>query len=665
MNLVESFATMNVRSFRQRMSDRYGTPDGLPGRRVNSVEVHGAEVWVETDGGPAVFADGQWRTGGLGEGPQHLRPAVDPDRFPERAEVLSAAAGPDGRIWIVTSEGLFRSEGDAYAPYGPPASYLTKQPPVNTNARFSCVLVDGNASVWLGSNVGVFATDGANWWNILDRNAGLPYEDVTCLALGPDATLWVGTTEGVCRCAQGGVWEHYWGPRWLPDNRVNAIAVEPEGAAWVATDGGVARLYDTLVTLEQKAEHYDRITQSRHNRNGYVMSCRLKVPGDPSAGVIHRASDNDGLWTALHVAAQSFRWSVTRDPAARTAARQSLEALLDLVKYTGVPGFPARAIIRRGGEVDGYDAEETVRIAGELTKIWFQSPVEPEILCKGDTSSDELDGHYFAWSIYHDLLADAAEKEVIRETVQAVTDHLLEHNLTLVGHTGRTTRWGIYHPKYLNDDPLWWGDRGLNALSILAYLKLAEQICGHDRYRAAYRALIREHHYLLNTVTQKVAEPWWSVNHSDDQLAFLMYYVLLQRERDPATRLVLLQSLERTWKVERPEANPFFNFVFGACTGRFCDVEASVVTLQDWPWELIEWEMRGTHRHDVAVITHTGLARSRCQLAQVLPPGERRLMRWNGNPYQPDGGTPEGRTEEDGVAWLLAYWMGRYHRLIE
>ena len=43
---------------------------------------------------------------------------------------------------------------------------------------------------------------------------------------------------------------------------------------------------------------------------------------------------------------------------------------------------------------------------------------------------------------------------------------------------------------------------------------------------------------------------------------------------------------------------------------------------------------------------------------------ERRVMRWNGNPYQCDGGTPDGRTEEDGSAWLLPYWMGRYHGFI-
>ncbi|HTE20962.1 MAG TPA: hypothetical protein VK689_21565, partial [Armatimonadota bacterium] len=238
-------------------------------------------------------------------------------------------------------------------------------------------------------------------------------------------------------------------------------------------------------------------------------------------------------------------------------------------------------------------------------------------------------------------------------------------DLCLVGHTGRRTRWGVYAPARLNDDPSWWEERGLNSLSILAYLKVAEHICGDPRYAAKYRELIERHHYLLNTVRQKVAEPWYGVNHSDDQMAFMMYYCLLKLEQDPATQLILLQSLERSWQIERPEASPFFNIVYGVSTGRPCDLEAAVGTLQDWPWELIDWQVRGTHRHDVTVRTREGEGQTRVETTRVLPPSERRLMRWNGNPYQCDGGSPDGAAEEDGSAWLLPYWMARHHGLIQ
>lgn len=651
-----------VGAFPQRRADRYQRAHGLPGARVTAVEVVGRRVRVQTDGGPASFSDGRWQPGG--PAPADGLALVDRARLPAGERVLGAARGDDGQVWVVTDAGVYRGRGGAYSRFPFPTAYLTRQQPVNIDAEITCVTTDSQGSVWFGSSAGIFATDGANWWNSFDRSSGLPYEDVTCLALAPNGDIWAGTTEGVCRYTGGG-WQYYWGPRWLPHNRVNDVAVDADGAAWVATEGGVARLYDESVTLEQKARHFQRITDTRHNRYGFVTGAALKQPGNPAAGVIHEASDNDGLWTAVYVAAQSFRWAATRDPEARAAARKSMFAMLDLVKYSGVPGFPARAILRKGEpDVAGYNPDETVRVPGEKDKIWYQSPVDPQVLCKGDTSSDELDGHYFAWHVFYDLVADEAERRTVRAVVKAVTDHILDHELTLVGPTGRKTRWGVWHPKYINDDPTWWEERGLNSLELLAYLKVAEHICGDARYTRMYRMLIREHHYLLNCVSQKVAEPWWDLNHSDDQMAFMMYYSLMLLEKDPAAQRVLRQSMERSWKEERPEASPFFNFVYGATMNQPCDVEASVAALRDWPWELIEWEVRGTHRHDVRALSRNVERRTRQQTDRALPASERRIMRWNGNPYQCDGGSPNGASEDDGSAWLLPYWLGRHHGFI-
>lgn len=47
----------------------------------------------------------------------------------------------------------------------------------------------------------------------------------------------------------------------------------------------------------------------------------------------------------------------------------------------------------------------------------------------------------------------------------------------------------------------------------------------------------------------------------------------------------------------------------------------------------------------------------------ALPPDERSGLRWNANPY-PMGGGGGGQGEIDAGAFLLAYWLGRYHKLI-
>jgi len=53
----------------------------------------------------------------------------------------------------------------------------------------------------------------------------------------------------------------------------------------------------------------------------------------------------------------------------------------------------------------------------------------------------------------------------------------------------------------------------------------------------------------------------------------------------------------------------------------------------------------------------------RRQAITLLPPDERPVMKWNSNPFDIDGGS-EGRGEDDGTAFLLPYWMGRYRGLL-
>jgi hypothetical protein len=49
---------------------------------------------------------------------------------------------------------------------------------------------------------------------------------------------------------------------------------------------------------------------------------------------------------------------------------------------------------------------------------------------------------------------------------------------------------------------------------------------------------------------------------------------------------------------------------------------------------------------------------------RLLPPSERRLNKWDGNPYEAAGGS-NGANESSSVHWLLPYWMGRYYRIIK
>ena len=474
-----------------------------------------------------------------------------------------------------------------------------------------------------------------------------PVQRTTCVYRTREGDCWFGSRQGAMRLS-GGRWRYFAGRRWLPDDKVVGIGPAPEGGVRVLTKTGHSRLYSRRITLADKAAIFESRIAARHNRYGFVTSCRLERPDDPS-DFVHEASDNDGLWTALYVAAEAFRYAATGDPDARELARKSLRAMMMLEEKSTIPGFPARAIVRVG--------EERVRKSGGE---WHPS-ADGEWEWKGDTSSDELDGHYLAFAVYHDLVATPEEKEEIAAVVRRITDHLCDNDYCLIDVDGQHTRWAVHGPRYLNHDPAWAPEKGLNSLEILSHLKVAWHITGLPAYRRCYEDLIRTHHYALNTVFQKITTPG-QVNHSDDELAFVAYYPLLLYEEDPDLRAIYLLSLERSWQIERPEACPLWNFIYGAVTGRPCDAERAVQTLREIPMDLRNWRMLNSHRDDIALDLRAGRFGER-QSVSVLPAGERGVMKWNGNPYRIDTGG-DGHEEDDGTFFLLPYWLARHHRII-
>jgi len=123
-------------------------------------------------------------------------------------------------------------------------------------------------------------------------------------------------------------------------------------------------------------------------------------------------------------------------------------------------------------------------------------------------------------------------------------------------------------------------------------------------------------------------------------------------EKDPGLRAIYAVSLKRTWDFERAEGSPLWNFIYGASVAGPCDVEASVIALREMPLDFIAWRTRNSIRADVDP-AHP----------RILPWTERVIHHWDSNPYELDRGND--MAEVDQAVWLLPYWMGRYHKLIE
>lgn len=549
--------------------------------------------------------------------------------------VQALALDAGGRLWVGTDNGLYLQDGLGWKQM---TTFDTPALPSNDILALACQ----GAVTWVGTDAGLAKITADTLWQQFGREQNIPYLRISALQTQGD-TLWAGTDIGLI-ALHGGRWKFFGAMRWLPHPVVSAIATTTDGHIWVGTGNGLAEIYHRRLTLADKAAYYEAMTRQRHIRWGFVGQAALREFGNP-ASYQNRDSDNDGLWTAMYVAAECYRYAVTKDPEAKKNAIESFKALERLETITPIRGFPARSFKHR---------TEPPPTGGE----WHWTE-DKEWRWKGDTSSDEIDGHFYAIPIYYLLIDDEQEKERAANLADRIMSYILDSGLVLPDLDGKPTLWGVWTPDSLKTKN-WEAERGLNALEILSHLKVAYHLTGKAKYQEAYLKLINEHDYAKNMITQKAYEI--EVNHSDDELAFLAYYPLFLFEKDPALLAIYRQSMERSWMMERPEKNPLWNYIASVALGREIELDAAAETLRDIPLDLIDWPMDASQRLDICFASAPDRHGVQ-ELVAPLPFSERPLMKWNGNPYRFKGGG--GFAEECGTFWLLPYWMGRYYGFIE
>lgn len=556
--------------------------------------------------------------------------------------INSIIADNNNNLWLATNEGLLqRNAGkwinldDALMANGTKRKY------------FSLETSENKAEVYFGGllTVGCITENGNNWmWSGAD---GLPYGPVTTIRKKKE-TFWFGTAQGAIK--KDTVWHYYLGKRWLPDNKINDILVIDENTVWLATPKGICQIQQVEMSLSEKAEKFEKVIQERHIRRGLVNNSHLLIPGDLSSSKMVN-EDNDGLWTSTYLAAECFRYAVTKNEDARENAVRTFEALERLETVTGISGLPARSYALATDSVEQSRSPHP--------KKWHPSP-DGKWQWLDDISSDEIVGHMFGISVFYDLVADSTAKIRVRILVERIMNHIIDNNFHLIDYDGLPTRWGVWHPDSLNYSVNWAYEKGLYSLEILSFLKTAIHITGNPKFEKSCQQLAKENHYAENAIQAKKYGPFEN-SHSDDILTYFPYYMLSEYAREDEYWPLYRQSLERTWNVSRPDRMPVWNIIASIILQKDCDMHVALEELQDYPMDLINWTMKNSHRwdlHEDPLVDRSGDR----QATKPISSAESGISRWNTNPRKFDTGA-NGTREESGTYFLLPYWMARYHGL--
>ncbi len=571
--------------------------------------------------------------------------------LPVNLKQITSIAQNGNVTWIGTTLGLYKAKAgtetavrhNSYGIDGPPASFI------------SDLAFDSRGTLWVGTHVGLgrLDADGNGTWSIIRGKQELPVESVNCLAIDDSDRIWIGTSEGAILYkpyVSGRQWYYRAGKHYLIDDIVQDIVISHGGMpVYFKTTKGISKLGAVERTLEQKAEIIEKRLNQYHRRLGLVAACTFDDAENPTRHVIID-NDNDGLWTSYHVVAMSMAYAVTDRTDYLESAKQSMHSMIMLQNASGIPGLVARSVL-------------PVSEKKNKSPQWRVTP-DGKMIWKSDTSSDEIDGHFFAFYAYWEHIAQfiPEERELIIEQIRTVMDYIVDHNYQLIDWDGERTRWGFWNPENLNDDPEHYIENGLNAAQILSFLKVTYYITGDLKYKEHYDKLITEHGYLGNVLLEKKVFPDEN-NHSDNQLGFCALYPILQLEQGEKARNALQRAVRRHYKTLWTDGSAFFYFAAATIDPDFVDIKSAVTNLRQIPTDRRQWKMVNSNRTDV-IFNPRKDRFDKPQLITVLPADETNFNKWNKNPYYPDSGG-NGKNEDDGASWLLAYWMGRYHGFID
>lgn len=538
--------------------------------------------------------------------------------------------------------------------------------------KINCMAIDALGHLWVGSDEGLNIYDGRNYWFNGNDFYSVPNGAVNDMFFAADGKKYFATKTGIITLIDGKLSYFSYGV-WLMHPNVTAITVSDNGTIAAVTPRGISLITSKLMTLEEKAKHFDELADKYYVRNeGYHVSRKLTKYGDMDSGWLPN-SDNDGLFTGLYCASQCFRYAVTGDEKAKANAKRAVEAMIKLTEVTGRPGFTARATRYANEPNYGTGVREE----------WHACKDIPDCEWLGETSSDEMTGHYYAYSIYFDLVADAEEKKKIAQVVKTITDHIIEHNFHLTDVDGIPTTWANWEPDLLNNDDRWYYERGTNSLEILSFLKTTYHVTGDEKYNKVFDMLIQKHHYAMNCMQYKCEDG--HVAHIDDQLDFTNIYPLLVYTEDEAQKEIFKMGLHHHWEYERVERSPWFNITYGALTNNCCDIENAAKSLSEMNLNLIRFPIYNSHRKGLVWDTEQESMGIPAQLKYPLEYSARVPVHYDGNQFICDSGCEEfidvnskvvnrtstlpgtgasGMSASMPYIFLLPYWMGRYYGLL-
>jgi uncharacterized protein (TIGR03437 family) len=381
-------------------------------------------------------------------------------------------------------------------------------------------------------------------------------------------------------------------------------------------------------TFEQHAISISRDIEARHLPFGTIQDPIYAGP-DSNEIIGYTRCGDSAIWTGHYLAAESYRYSVTRSADALAAADRALRGLEQLVRVTGEDRVLARCTLPADSpfaagilsEESHHDQHRAV-IDG---RDWHWV---------GNTSRDQYMGAMFGLSVACERIDDASIRARIATLVTRLVDRLLEKNWSVVMPGGRSSTTFAIRP-----------EQQASILQVARQVNPARFSRVYDDWRPGFLGL-------GTALAIDALDPHGS--YFKFNLAAITFYNLVRLEPRGTERLTeYWNTYEKFHNTVRLHQNAHFNAIDRVLRGPEGRRDAETIEL------LNEWLKRPRRDFGVDVRgKYPSCSDDRsCNVIAVADRVTTDFV-WQRSPFQLFGGG-SGRVESSGIDFILPYWMSR------
>jgi hypothetical protein len=393
-----------------------------------------------------------------------------------------------------------------------------------------------------------------------------------------------------------------------------------------------ARLNRTRISLLRIAEEVRLTLERRHLPHGTILDPIFTSPESNVVDHYTRGGDS-AIWTGHYLAAEAYRFAVTRSPEALESVRSIVRAMRRLIDVTGTNLLSRLWLPADSPWADAIVREERQHRAYEATLDG------KPVLWLGNTSRDQYMGAFFGLSVAYEWIDDTGLRAEIADIVTRALDFLLEKG------------WAVVMPDGESSTVFW-----QRVDQRLALLQVGRQV-NDTRFSSAYR----NERFLgslgvMAPVAFEVAEPHES--YFKLNLVAIGMFCLIRGELSDTHRERYVDAYRLFRKTVDDHGNAHFDMINRALEGPDLPRDLRVERL------LQAWTRRP--RRDFHVDLRGRLAACGEDRACEAIPVEERVntdFLWQRSPFLLYGGG-DGFIESAGVDFLLPYWMGRAYGVL-